>query len=251
MNKRQSYYVGVDGCHYGWFAVILDEKGNWDLDKFKDINELWKKLKNVKSILIDMPIGLRDSGEKERLCDNEARKFLNKGDIRRGSSVFPVPCREAAYASNYEKAKRINCKRTGRKLSKQTWNISRKIRQLDEFLQVNTQARKLLKETHPEVCFAALSGGKPMKFSKSKTGEREKGLRERKGVLRKYCDVDNLFRRARAKFPYKKYVSDDDILDALVAAVSAQNFGKNPSSLPEKPEKDSKGLPMQIVYYKP
>ncbi len=188
-----------------------------------------------------MPVGLKDGGG-ERTCDTEARKLLGK----RRSSIFPVPCRKAMPARTREEAGRINRK----KLTVQSWNIIPTIRQIDDFLKGNEHAREVIKETHPEVCFTALNGGKPMTYSKSKSDEHKRGIEERKEVLHKYCDVDRLFSHAREKFRLKKDAGDDDILDALAAAVTALKGKENLAFLGEdKP--DSKGLLMRIWYYKP
>lgn len=48
----------------------------------------------------------------------------------------------------------------------------------------------------------------------------------------------------------RKDVARDDILDALVASITAKlSFQKGLKSIPEIPEKDSQGLPMQVVLY--
>ena len=49
----------------------------------------------------------------------------------------------------------------------------------------------------------------------------------------------------------KKDATDDDILDALVAAVTVKIGRERYQTLPPNPCKDSRGLPMEMVYYKP
>ena len=46
-------------------------------------------------------------------------------------------------------------------------------------------------------------------------------------------------------------VAKDDILDALVAAVTARRGHKRLKTIPDCPPKDCKGLPMEMVYYMP
>ena len=46
-------------------------------------------------------------------------------------------------------------------------------------------------------------------------------------------------------------VAKDDILDALVAAVTARVDHDRLKTIPDCPPKDCKGLPMEMVYYKP
>ena len=86
-------YVGVDGCKAGWFSVLLSDNNYWEIDIFPDIKALWDNYRDSSLILLDIPIGLRENSNIERLCDLEARKRLGK----RRSSVFPVPCRQAVY----------------------------------------------------------------------------------------------------------------------------------------------------------
>lgn len=110
------YFVGVDGCRgQCWLEVILCGDGRAEARVFSDIFALWPECKAASLILIDIPIGLRDGGTLDRLCDKEARKKLGP---KRGASVFPVPCRAALKADGYEEASEINRQRTGRKLSK-------------------------------------------------------------------------------------------------------------------------------------
>lgn len=145
---------------------------------------LWERFEGAALILIDVPIGLRDRGPEERPCDREARRLLGP---ERGSSVFRAPCRPAVYADSYREASEINQRLTGKRLPRQTWGIARKIREVDEFLTRDGEARSGIRETHPEVCFWALAG-RPMRNSK-RSGP---GFEERLEVLRSaYPGADN------------------------------------------------------------
>ncbi|MDI6632332.1 MAG: DUF429 domain-containing protein [Thermoanaerobacteraceae bacterium] len=155
------YFVGVDGCRgQCWLAVILGADGRAEARVFSDIFALWQECKAASLILIDIPIGLRDGGALERRCDKEARKRLGP---KRGASVFPVPCRAALRADSYEEASEINRQHTGRKLSKQSWGILLKIRQVEELVTGDAEARARIRESHPEICFWALAGY-PMEY---------------------------------------------------------------------------------------
>ena len=233
-------YIGVDGCRKGWFYVSLDDYDKGKSGVFKDIQSLSEKFHDDCLILVDIPIGLRDKGNLERLCDKEARTVL--GDRR--SSVFPVPCRDAVHKNNYEEASLINHELTGRKLSKQSWFISNKIRQVDELLKTSVKYRKLVREVHPEICFCGLNGGESMKYNK-KTPE---GFKERLSVIRNlYMECDELVEEALS---YKRRgVTKDDVLDALVAAVTAKLGFNKFKTIPKVPEYDMAGLPMEMVYY--
>lgn len=235
-------YIGIDGCKKGWFYVCLDDSDNWKTGVIQDIQSLVDEFHEECLILVDIPIGLRHAGDTERLCDKEARKVLGN----RKSSVFPVPCRNAVYQSTYQEASRLNFQLTGKNISKQSWFISGRIRQVDELI-TNSVNRKLVREVHPEICFCGLNGGNSMKHYK-RTPE---GFDERLSVIRKvYSKCDELVDDALREYK-RNDVNKDDILDSLVAAVTAK-FGFNSlKTIPNAPEHDETGLPMEVVYYTP
>jgi predicted RNase H-like nuclease len=235
-------YIGVDGCKKGWFYVSLDDSNNYEIDVIQDIQSLVDKFNNECLILVDIPIGLRHNGINERLCDMEARKVLGN----RKTSVFPVPCRNAVYESTYSEASRINYQLTGKYISKQSWFISSRIRQVDNLL-TTTVNRKFVREVHPEICFWGLNGGKSMNHYKRSP----EGFDERLSVIRKVYDecnepVDDALQK------YKRSdLNKDDILDALVASVTARCGFNSLKTIPVAPEYDEIGLPMEMVYCLP
>lgn len=234
------YYVGADVSKGRWFTVKLYEEGSWDVDLFPTIKQMWESYEAAKLILIDMPIGLREDGSDGRQCDIAAHRIIGP----RRSSVFRVPCRAALVAPNYDEAKSINIDRTSKSLPIQSWSIIPKIREVDDFLHENISARSRIREIHPEVCFWALNGGKHIMFNKKKI----EGFHERMIILRRvYNQTDAIFESARCDFHGE--ATDDDILDALAAAITAFLGNKHLLTLPEKPEVDSRGLPMEMVYY--
>ena len=236
-------FVGVDGCKKGWFAVTLTGEDKWQTGVFKDIRGVWEEFKGVKAILVDIPIGLKEKGSEERECDVEARRLLHS---KRASSVFRPPCRRAVYSS-MDKASEVNFVVTGKRLSCQTLNILQKIREVDAFLLENKYARSFLRETHPVICFWVLAGRRPMKHRKKEN----RGFLERKEVL------ESVFPRSKEIIEHplttyrRKDVARDDILDALVLAITAK-FGFNKvKTIPEGATRDSRGLLMEMVYYVP
>ena len=244
MDKK--VFVGVDGCREGWFTVALTETDSFGVFQFSKISDLYSFFCDGNThvrILVDIPIGLVDSKSnfKRRFCDVKARSLLRP---YRQSSVFPTPCREAIYARSYESACDINEEVTGKRLTKQTWGIVPKIREMNDFLIVTASAKEKIIEIHPEICFWALAG-KPMEHSKKEN----EGFNERKKLLQEICtSTDEIVQNALSKYR-RKDVARDDILDALVASVTAKlSYQRGLKSIPEIPEKDSQGLPMQIVY---
>jgi predicted RNase H-like nuclease len=230
--------LGIDGCKSGWCYYNIDDK----VHRFgvaSSLEQLLETLSDSKHIFIDMPIGLLDSGQTERLCDIRAREVLSKG---RASSVFRVPVREAVYAADYAQASLINYQKTGKKLSKQSWNISAKIRELDTFLRKHPALVDRIYEAHPELCFEGLAGH---------ALEHRKAIRE--GFNERLQLLTSLEPKtesviARAWLDHGGYeLARDDILDACILALSAYYFSYC-RSLPEEPPRDRHGLPMRIVY---
>lgn len=239
-SREHQMFFGVDGCKAGWFAVGLTKEAKWQAEVFPDISSLWNKIRDARVILIDIPIGLRDTASSERHCDKEARALLAP---ERKPSIFVSPCRAAVYAATNEQAKRINAQKTGRSLSVQTLAIIPKIRQVDQLLTSNKDARLHIREIHPELCFWALNDRKSTVFPKKD----KRGIEERKEIL------TSVYPQTRQVFDYslrqyaRKDVAEDDILDALVAAVTASWEKRGLLTIPEKPEIDSNGLPMEMV----
>ena len=174
-------YVGVDGCPGGWFAVGFDEDGEYGFELFCEFKELLKQVSEAKLVLIDIPIGLPEEFF-GRECDFIARRLLGS---KRGPSVFRAPTRQtvqqaAKCQDDYEKAKDIECECARHSLSKQTFNISAKIAEVDEALRCKGKEctpRPYAREVHPELCFWALNDGWPLEFPKKK----ERGVDERRG----------------------------------------------------------------------
>lgn len=236
-------YVGADGCKGGWLTVILSAESGWQVEVFPDIFSLWDRCKDARLILLDVPIGLPDENIKHRMCDKEARKLL--GSPRR-ASVFPAPSREVvyAYAKSYDEAKEINATVTGKKLSKQSYKLVPRVLEVDKLLSSDEFARSCIKETHPEVCFWAFNGSTAMQYPKNK----KVGFQERMGVLNKVYSATEEIVDYALKLP-RQEVAKDDILDALAAAVTASAVERGLTVIPQKAESDSRGLPMEMVYY--
>lgn len=252
-------YIGVDGCRAGWFAVGFGNGKEWDIGVFSNISSLCKHYSKARLILIDIPIGLSDKGVKERTCDIEARRILGP---KRGTSIFLVPCRAVLCVNSYRKACIINKELSGRSISKQAWQIVPKIREVDEFIRLQSRCSRRrptrrggypdLRETHPEICFWALAG-RPMQYWK----KTRLGCKERLAILRMaFSNTDDIINEAKIRYRRKdvprpcvqgRGVAIDDILDALAVALISRKGIKKLVSIPKNPEYDSCGLRMEIV----
>lgn len=237
-------YVGIDGCREGgWFCVALEPHDAWGF-RLLPMAAVGQAARAARIALIDIPIGLVESGPEERACDREARRRLGP---KRGSSVFPAPARATLRARGYAEALRINRRLTGRGISRQCWAIAPRIRALDELLRRDRRLRAVIRESHPEICFWALNGGRPMAHSK-KTSE---GRAERMAVLRRFFPAaDALLEQAASGHP-RRQVALDDIIDATVLAVTAKIGARRHRTLPAHPPRDAAGLPMEMVYCLP
>ena len=231
-------FIGVDGCKSGWFSVTLGSGCEWDINIYRTIGDLWHQTNPPAMLFIDIPIGLPESGR--RVCDQQTRIRLGK----RGFSVFTVPCRTALAAKTYRQACRINKQVTGTGFSIQCWNIASKIKEVDRWLLENNKARQHVRESHPELCFWSLAGRRIMAHPKKS----RQGFAERCAILQiSYPQTVAIVEKALNQFR-RKDLARDDILDALVLAVSARRGAEAIRSIPAKPPRDSKGLPMEIVY---
>ncbi|QIB70069.1 DUF429 domain-containing protein [Aminipila butyrica] len=224
--------IGIDGCKGQWIvAVLTDEEVN--IHKYKCIDDICRTYTDAGSMIIDIPIGLPDSKEMaERRPDNALRKIL-KG---KASSVFNVPYRNAVYAENKQLAKEENMKLVGKSLSEQSLAIIPAIRQVDKFLNGNSEWKNRLKEGHPEYGFSILNGGVPV-MSKKRTDE---GALERMQLLEKYCPcISKTIESQRNR---------DDVLDALCLAIIGKLGLENGfTTVPQEVKNDAEGLNMAII----
>ena len=241
---RFDTFYGVDGCRAGWFFVAIGPDDKIRFGVMKRISDLADIRKKRTLFLVDIPIGLPSSRQPVRSCDVEARRLLRP---LRHSSVFSPPCREALSAGSYTEACRINRKIVGRMMSRQAYFIGGKIREVDDLLRRKPGLRRVVREIHPEICFQSMAGGVPMPHNKRSAA----GFAERLALLQTHrSDAGALVNSALVRFR-RKDVGRDDILDALAAAVTGHAAKGRLHSLPETPEFDEAGLPMEIVWRMP
>lgn len=234
-------FIGIDGCRAGWFCVVLREDGDWCCHVVPDASGVGELCGGADTVLIDIPIGLVESGDSGRLCDREARRLLGRG---RSSSVFSAPARRTLSAVSYPHALALNRQATGRGLSIQAWGILPKIRDIDRLLSDDRSLRGVLRESHPELCFWSLNGRQAMRFRKK---ERE-GQQERLAVLGTFFPQSHeLFDLVCAEFQRNR-VARDDIIDAMACAVTARCGHGRYRTVPNRPPSDARGLPMEIVF---
>lgn len=140
----------------------------------------------------------------------------------------------------YEDASVLSQKVDRRGLTRQTFQILRKIAEVDDIMVPERQKRVF--EVHPELCFMSLAG-RPMRHAK----KRRAGLEERRELLASLVGRGPLDRALGALT--RSEAAHDDVLDAIVAAWTARCHALGRSvSLPVVPESDARGLRMEMVY---
>lgn len=227
---------GVDGCRKGWIAVTKDmASGDLSWRQYGSALQLFKVEPRPQTIGIDIPIGLPEFGP--RACEQEARRLLKLG---RASSVFSAPIRPMLNASSYLEACQVRFAAEGKKISRQTWGILAKIREVDAQLCEDVTLQSIVYEVHPEVSFYFLAGQRPLRHSK-KTGP---GFKERVDLLEPiFGPKVHLALEERRSLKS----AQDDILDAFAALWTAERIATGTAiSVSAEVEVDHLGLRMAI-----
>ena len=232
--------VGIDVCPSGWFAVSLsgDENNYWIIYNKEEMKACFEEYDRI---FIDIPVGI-ETDQYVRKADEELRETLGP-DYR--ASVFNPPIRPALYAPTYAEASMQSYEITGKKVSIQSWNITMKIRMVDELLREHPEFREKVCESHPELLYKMMSSGASL-LQKKATKE---GLRHRRHLIKAYHEpLDDLYREVKEEYR-RNEVKKDDILDALALAIFAKESEENGlMTIPEDPEMDEEGIKMAIHY---
>lgn len=197
--------LGVDGCRSGWVGVRWD--GSCDVLVAPTIVELVDAARPLDAIAIDIPIELPVDVPRE--AERLARRLLPG----RASTIFNAPARSVLDCADYPEANAANRSSLGLGLSKQTWYLVPKIRDVHEWLASPRPPLPSVPvvEAHPEVCFAAMNGGVLVDGKTTVAGE---SLR-RSLLLAHGLDV--VAERQRG-------VAVDDVLDAAATAWTARRL---------------------------
>ncbi len=235
--------AGVDACPKGWVAVVRGgEERVLEAAIAPDFSQLMEKLRGAAVVAVDIPIGLPDRAESGgRPVDRMARERLGPGW---GSSVFPAPCRPVLAASEYREAERLSRASgpAGTGLSKQSFALLPRIRQVDEYL-TTPEVQNRVREIHPELCFWAMNGERPLSHKKAS----DEGKDERRRLLLQAgFDVTRLLAPPPGG---RKVAPVVDVLDAAAACWTAGRIATGKAArIPEDPPTDSRGLRMEMWY---
>ena len=191
--------MGVDGCKRGWVGVRWD--GTTDVLVAVTIAELVERAGPLEAIAIDTPIDL--PADERREAEQLARRMLPG----RASTVFNAPAAAVLDAADYPAGNAANRAALGLGLSKQTWYLVPKIRDVRDWLATEPGVRVV--EAHPEVCFAAMNGGVVVDGKTTAAGE---------AIRRSLLAAHGLAVDARRSTG----VAVDDVLDAAATAWTAR-----------------------------
>ena len=201
--------AGLDGCKSGWL-IFYYQDNQYQFQLINSILDATTVFERSHKIFVDVPIGL-SSLNYNRLIEKQMRKLLKN----RSSTVFTPPCREALEQKDYLEANQKNRQITGKGLSKQAFNIGKKILEVDGFLKTDRNFKLI--ESHPEICFKILSG----KVLQTKKNTFEGQLERRKIISNLSIELDKTIAKALKTYP-KSEAQPDDIIDAAVLCLSAQ-----------------------------
>ena len=209
--------AGVDGCRTGWVVATIDAVAV--SRSFATIADA-----NFDVVAVDMPIGLPDTWG--RAADRAARAYIRP----RGACVFPAPPRPLLAFDTYADANAA-CKVTYEHgLTRQTFNLFPKLREVDAVIDATNQSR--FAEASPECSFRALTGSV---LPPKRTRE---GREARRAALEaEFGPIDRRLPGART----------DDVLDAYALLWTACRYAAGTAVCLAGDETDGRGLVMRIV----
>ena len=218
--------IGIDGCRAGWIISKILEDQSLSFHIIDNLDNDFLKKDNISHMGIDIPLMLSKTGK--RFADTEARAILKK----RSCTIFSPPTLSALKANNYIEACEINFRQSGKRLSKQSWNLFPKIKQAQKFLKYNNKIN--LFEIHPELSFMAMNNMNLVLESKKTII----GKKIRIKLIKRFFPSFS-FELIREKYN-KTEVLDDDILDSISVVWSTQRIVDNIAQfVPKEPEKNN------------
>ncbi|MDL5376735.1 DUF429 domain-containing protein [Exiguobacterium mexicanum] len=191
--------VGIDGASGSWVRITYDS-----ISLCLTISEKLEDLLIEGAVhFVDMPKDLATIDAPDRSCDAWMRSQLKQ----RKSSIFTPPIQDVLMEASYAEANAKSRELVGKGISKQAWNLVPRIREFQTITDADVY------ESHPEVCFAVMTGNEAAFSKKTEAGELE-----RIELLRRYSNSS----------PWKWKMSNvqvDDIIDACILAVAAYEAG--------------------------
>ncbi len=231
--------AGVGGSKAGWMFVVVDATRNRieACSVAPTFSELLVQTTGCADVGIDVPIGLPDiAAPGGRAADRNARELLKPG---RHTAVLAAPPRAVLQARSFEEANEIH-RRTSENasgISRQAYGAVAKIAEVDDLMTPRIQQRVF--EVHPELSFMELNHGEPMALGRTRAG----GLLARIRILSEHGLIAGL---EDVMKDIGKTRLDDAVDATVVAWTAARKYRDEAVRLPERPERDVRGLRMEI-----
>jgi predicted RNase H-like nuclease len=245
--------AGVDGCKAGWIVVHRELDKPPSVSVLPSFQALLEALPDA-TIAVDMPIGLPDFSSRGGRGPEALVRPLLKA---RQSSVFAIPSRAALYADTsdfttieawyaaHRRASAVAMETSDppRGVSIQAFGIFAKIREIDSLLIARPDLRRRIFESHPEVAFCRLNGGKAMALPKKIKGAvNPAGMEERKTLLCRHGYEKTFLDQA----PPKGATGDDFLDAAAMMLIAGRIAGGEARPSPDPPLTDSYGIQVAI-----
>ena len=211
--------VGLDGCPGGWIAAVVRDGRLLAVEYLESARAALEAYPDAEAFAFDIPIGLSRTGDRE--ADRAARRYLPRG---RAPSVFNAPPLAALHAASYEEANEASRQVAGKGLSRQSFALLTKIRELQEIAPEDARVH----EAHPEVSFTALAGGRALPSKKTWDG-----LMQRRALLSAAgLAIPDLVGEPSGRG------AADDIVDAVACAWTAARIARGEAQpLPDPPQR--------------
>ena len=225
-----SLVLGVDGCRGGWVGALVavhagrPELVSWHAGPFAALLAV-----PAEAVAVDIPVGL-PAGSERRTADLAARAALGA----QRSSVFLTPPRAALAGRDHASASTLSRSAGSSGVSVQTWNVLRKVAEVDDELREPSAAARVV-EVHPELSLRRM-GGRPL--PPKRTAE---GRAARTALLSGWLAGLAVPR------PRPGGAAPDDCLDALAAAWSATRWVAGVADVLGGEPDPATGRPMRIV----
>lgn len=239
--------TGFDAAAGGWVAARITKAATWELDFIASPNDtkitqgevyvpsmLVEYVTRNKLSLIDMPVGLVGAGQltngqlSPQLAmhrESAARRLLRERVVNGGryvASVFSTPVQEAVYAERYEAASKLNMDALGKAISKQTWNLVYRIKQVQAVIRMVPGSIGTLLEAHPETVFRLLHANSDVCTDRLTSKRTQQGIDQRLRLLdASLPGAQAVFEEAWEDWGKGARVQRDDVVDAMVLALCA------------------------------
>ena len=140
--------MGITANGGRWQAALLSDPGCG----FQSADSLWElcsAYQDADAVLIDLPVGLPESVEDEKLRPEYV--------LRKQFQIHAVaaPCRQAVDAADEQLAREENIRVLGRTLSPQQLAMRQHLRELDELLATHNEWKNVLRQSHPQLLGAS------------------------------------------------------------------------------------------------